>query len=112
MNRTGIEWSYNRGWIEALIDSEGSISLLKEKRPRYKAGLTYKPRLNIGNKDKRLLIKAQRIIGGDNVDMAWIPPPPEVLAFSLLLVLLGCGGLVWLDRTNRRLKQEPEAENG
>lgn len=63
MNKTKIEWTdYNKGWIEALIDGEGSLSLLKEVRPTFKAGVTYKPRLTIGNKDIRLLQKARRII--------------------------------------------------
>jgi hypothetical protein len=64
MNRTKIEWTdYTKGWIEALIDGEGSLSLLKERRPHFKAGVTFKPRLNIGNKDARLLIRAKEIIG-------------------------------------------------
>jgi len=65
MNKTKIEWAdYTRGWIEALIDGEGSLSLLKEIRPSFSAGCTYKPRLNIGNKNLELLRAAQTIIGG------------------------------------------------
>jgi len=65
MNKTKIEWAdYTRGWIEALIDGEGSLSLLKESRPHFFAGCTYKPRLNIGNKSLPLLQRAQGIIGG------------------------------------------------
>ena len=64
MNRTKIEWTdYTKGWIEALIDGEGSLSLIKERRPKFKAGYTYKPRLNISNKNYELLEKAQKIIG-------------------------------------------------
>lgn len=57
-------WIYNKGWIEALIDSEGSLSLLKEKRVHFKAGYTYKSRLNIANKNRELLEKAKKIISG------------------------------------------------
>ena len=64
MNKTKIEWTdYIKGWIEALIDGEGSLSLLKERRPHFKAGVTFKPRLGIGNKDVKLLIHAKEIIG-------------------------------------------------
>ena len=64
MNKTKIEWTdYDKGWLSALIDGEGSISLLKEIRPKYRAGLTYKPRINISNKNRALLEKAKEIIG-------------------------------------------------
>lgn len=46
------------------IDGEGSICLLKDKRKTSLNGYGYKPRLNIGNTDKRLLNKAQSLIGG------------------------------------------------
>lgn len=65
MNKTLIEWTdYTKGWIEALIDGEGSLSLVKETRPLFAAGCTYKPRLNIGNKNLGLLKRAQSIISG------------------------------------------------
>lgn len=54
---------YYKGWIEALIDGEGSISLLREKRKQFRAGVTYKPRLNISNKNLKLLEQAKDIIG-------------------------------------------------
>lgn len=64
MNRTKIEWcDYERGWIEALIDGEGSLSLIREKREHFKSGYAYKPTLNIGNKCYALLEKARLIIG-------------------------------------------------
>jgi hypothetical protein len=62
MNRTKIEY-YDKGWIEALIDGEGSLSLIKEKRAHFKAGCTYKPRLNISNNSLELLKKARAVIG-------------------------------------------------
>lgn len=67
MDKTSIEWSVNereKGFLEGLIDGEGSISLLKENRPKFSAGCTYKPRLNISNKNRPLLELAQKIIGG------------------------------------------------
>ncbi len=55
---------YQKGWLSALIDGEGSISLLKEKRLKFKAGYTYKARLNVGSTDLRLLQETKKIIGG------------------------------------------------
>jgi hypothetical protein len=64
MNKTAIEWTdYDLGWISALIDGEGSISLIKERRPKFRDGATYKPRLNIANKCRKLLEKAQGVVG-------------------------------------------------
>ncbi len=65
MQKSKIEWTdYNLGWLSGIIDGEGSISLLKERRPWQKAGFQYKPRLNIGNKNIELILKSQLIIGG------------------------------------------------
>ena len=55
---------YEKGWLEAMIDGEGSISLLKEKRPKFKAGFTYKPRINVSNTCLPRLEKAKNIVGG------------------------------------------------
>ena len=55
---------YWKGWLSAMIDGEGSLSLLKEVRPQFKAGCTYKPRLNIGNKHTGIIYTAQMLIGG------------------------------------------------
>ncbi|HZY95127.1 MAG TPA: hypothetical protein VFE98_09800 [Candidatus Bathyarchaeia archaeon] len=49
---------YDRGWIAALIDSEGSLCIRKLKN-----GGLY-PNLQIWNTDRRFLEHAQRIIGG------------------------------------------------
>jgi hypothetical protein len=60
-----VGWTdYDRGWLSALIDGEGSISFLKEIRPNLPLGCVYKPRLNIGNQNLELLKKAQYLIGG------------------------------------------------
>ena len=65
MNRTKIEWTdYEKGWLSGLIDGEGSISLLKERRSHFRSGYAYKPRLNISNKNLNLIKKAQNLIGG------------------------------------------------
>ncbi len=65
MNKTKIEWTdYDKGWLAGIIDGEGSLGLMKEKRPRCKANCTYKPRLTIGNTDIKLLIKVRKMIGG------------------------------------------------
>ena len=65
MQKTKIEWcDYYKGWIEALIDGEGNLSLVKEKRSHFTAGCTYRPELAIGNKSLPLLQQAQAIIGG------------------------------------------------
>lgn len=65
MQKTRIEWTdYDLGWLSGIIDGEGSLSLLKEKRPNQKAGCQYKPRLSIGNKDLGILKKAQDLMGG------------------------------------------------
>lgn len=68
MNKTKIEWcDYYRGWIEAFIDSEGSLSIIKEKRPNFVAGVTYKPTLTISNRCVPMLELAKELIGGGSV---------------------------------------------
>ena len=58
---------YQKGWLSGIIDGEGSISLIKEKRPHFKAGCTYKARFNVGNTDLKLLKEAQKICGGGHI---------------------------------------------
>lgn len=55
---------YDKGWLSALIDADGSLSLLKDKRPRNLIGYGYKPRVNIGNTKVAILEKAQSLLGG------------------------------------------------
>jgi len=65
MNRTKIEWcDYYKGWLEAFIDSEGSLSIIKEKRPHFVAGVTFKPILSISNRCVPMLEQAKILIGG------------------------------------------------
>lgn len=65
MSKTKIEWcDYYKGWVEALIDGEGSLTIVKEKRPHFSAGVTFKPQMQIGNKSLPLLEQAKSVIGG------------------------------------------------
>ena len=64
------EWTdnlsdYDRGWVEALIDSEGSFTISRQvNKGKYRAGMTWKVRLNIGNTNREFLLRAQNLIGG------------------------------------------------
>lgn len=61
----GIEWTErDQGWLEAFIDSEGHISLLTERRPKFTAGVAYKPRVGIANKNLDMINKARSMCGG------------------------------------------------
>jgi len=58
---------YEKGFLEGLIDGEGSISLAKTKTKqntkwRTNRGFQWQPRMEIGNTNKQLLEKAQKII--------------------------------------------------
>ena len=60
-NRIG--WcDYNQGWIEAMIDGEGNLSLFREQRPKTELGFSFKPTLSIGSNDKILLDRVFEII--------------------------------------------------
>jgi hypothetical protein len=64
MNKTKIEWcDYELGWLSGIIDGEGNLGLFKETRKNFKAGVTYKPRLNISNTDINIINKCRDIIG-------------------------------------------------
>ena len=58
---------YDRGWIEALIDGEGYLSIFRRPRPLFKAKYSYSPRMGITNNDIKLLRKARKIIGGGRI---------------------------------------------
>lgn len=51
--------SYERGWLEALIDGEGSLMLIKQKSPQASHGYYYRPMVSISNKSYDLM---QRIV--------------------------------------------------
>ena len=52
------------GFLEGLIDGEGSIGLRKTKRVYARRGFVWAPILSIANTDKALLEKAQHLLGG------------------------------------------------
>ncbi len=57
---------YERGWIEALIDGEGSLSLCYGKQqtsPRYRIDI----RIDISNTNLEILEKAREICGGGSI---------------------------------------------
>lgn len=58
---------YERGWIEALIDGEGSLSLFSDKRPHQELGCSFKPTLSIGSNDRPLVERARTIIGAGSI---------------------------------------------
>ena len=66
MNRTKIEYLdiYEKGWIEAAIDGEGALCLIKQGRSKYRAGFTYEPRVDVANKSTAFLEKAKKICRG------------------------------------------------
>ena len=71
MNKTKIPWcDYDRGWLSAIIDGEGWLSLIKEKRPEAKAGCTYKPIMGLSNKNKAIIEKARVLLCANN--KAWL----------------------------------------
>jgi len=62
---------YERGFLEALIDGEGCISLVKYRRKRktrrHKAEIVWRPRVQISNMNRDLLEKARRMIGSGSI---------------------------------------------
>jgi len=61
----GLNWSdYERGWLSAAIDSEGHITITREKRPHFKAGYTYIPVVGVANKSLEFIQYAHHLIGG------------------------------------------------
>jgi len=64
---TDILSDYERGWVESLIDSEGTLGLYKNKhKPPKTKGRSFQwwVRCFVGNTNKEFLEKAQQIIGG------------------------------------------------
>lgn len=58
---------YERGWLEALIDGEGSLSLFSDRRPHQKLGCSFKPTLAIGSNDRPLVERARTIINAGSI---------------------------------------------
>lgn len=59
---------YERGFLEALIDGEGSISLIKHNKKKLRRGFAWHCSVAIGNDNRKLLEKAQRICHGGHLN--------------------------------------------
>jgi len=69
---------FEKGWISALIDGEGSISLHISRRPqnrRYKRDFAIQPIIMITNNNLELLEQVENIIGGGIVRQKYKPNP-------------------------------------
>jgi hypothetical protein len=53
-----------RAWLAALIDGEGWIGVVRERRPRNKSGWNYKPTVEIVNCNRQLLNAALECASG------------------------------------------------
>jgi len=63
-----IGWAdYNRRWIEAMIDGEGSLHLSRELTPKTELRFTFRPTLSIGSNDKILVDHVLEIIGEGSI---------------------------------------------
>jgi len=60
------------GWLEGVIDGEGSIYLLKPPTKHLKRGYMWQPKLTIVNTDLRLINRAREIIRGLTPNMSSI----------------------------------------
>jgi len=58
---------FEKGWIAALIDGEGTICLAKIKRSKARCGYRYRANLNITNTSFPIIDKAYEILGMGNV---------------------------------------------
>src|SRR3989304_6140832 len=66
--RSKIEWTdREQGWLEAIIDGEGSLALLHERRPWFKDDLTWKPTLSIANTSKELIERAKSLVNAGSI---------------------------------------------
>jgi len=55
---------YKQGYLEAIIDGEGTLTVRKLKNKRYKAGYEFAPMLYISNTDKALLEHIKNLMNG------------------------------------------------
>jgi hypothetical protein len=68
---------FEKGWISALIDGEGSISLCIVRKPRklrYKGDFALEPNITIVNNNLELLEKVKNVIGGGIVRQKYKNP--------------------------------------
>lgn len=58
---------FERGWIAALVDGEGTITLHRSKLKN--GGLGLHPRLMVGNNDRKIIEKLNEVIGAGHVSV-------------------------------------------
>lgn len=58
---------YEKGYLEGIIDGEGTISVRKNKNIRYKCGFQFSVICCVSNTDLNLLKKVQKIIGSGSI---------------------------------------------
>ena len=58
---------YEKGFIEAALDGEGTIGLYKEKTEKVRRGFCWRVRCQISNTNKLWLEKIKRIIGAGHI---------------------------------------------
>jgi len=51
------------GWLEGMIDGDGSLFLGKTKMPDYRRGFAWNPKLSIGTTSKAIAERVKAIIG-------------------------------------------------
>lgn len=69
MDKTLKISSYERGYLEGIIDGEGTITVVKNKSPKYKCGFQFSVKCYISNTDMKLLQHIQKIIGSGSIVM-------------------------------------------
>jgi len=57
----------NREYLAGFFDGEGSFLIKIKKDPRYRSGYQITPKINIAQKDKKLLIEIQKFLGMGNI---------------------------------------------
>ena len=58
---------YEKGYLEAVIDAEGSLTIRKLKARKYRAGYEFSPMGFISNTNKLFLEKIKSIIGSGSI---------------------------------------------
>jgi hypothetical protein len=63
MIKASIFTDYDQGWLSAIIDGEGNLSLYKSKRKNFKYKYSYVPRICVGGKCLELMERVIEIVG-------------------------------------------------
>lgn len=70
MNKTPIQWTeYDRGWLEAAIDGEGSLTFKTQLNGK-RTLQTFRPSITIGNTDRGFIEHAARLLGNPPIYIA------------------------------------------